>query len=63
MIKEVCVENFTNVPLMIERGAVSKLVDLKTGKITRFVNPKYPKEYMESGERIILGKQKLFHIF
>ena len=49
--------------LSVGAGAVSKLVDLKTGKITRFVNPKYPKEYMESGERIILGKQKLFHIF
>lgn len=49
--------------LSVGAGAVSKLVDLKTGKITRFVNPKYPKEYMESGERIILGKQKLFHVF
>ena len=45
--------------LSVGAGAVSKHVDLKTGKITRFVNPKYPKEYMESYERIIIGKQKL----
>lgn len=64
-------ENIYNIAMMEEiqsilsvgAGAVSKLVDLKTGKITRFVNPKYPKEYMESSERIILGKQKLFHVF
>lgn len=45
--------------LSVGAGAVSKHVDLKTGKITRFVNPKYPKEYMESLERIIIGKQKI----
>lgn len=29
-------------------GASSKLVDMKTGKIERIFNPKYPKEYIEN---------------
>ena len=40
-------------------GGVSKRVDRATGKITRFTNPKYPKEYMEAGERIDAGKRRL----
>ncbi len=40
-------------------GGVSKRVERATGKITRFTNPKYPKEYMEAGERIDAGKRRL----
>lgn len=40
-------------------GGVSKRVDRDTGKITRFTNPKYPKEYMEAGARIAAGKRRL----
>ena len=40
-------------------GGVSKRVNLKTGKITRFVNPKYPKEYIEAADRICAGKRRL----
>lgn len=44
-------------------GAVSKYVECETGKIIRFANPKYPKEYIEAGERIIIGKQNIFSNF
>lgn len=40
-------------------GGVSKRVDRATGKITRFTNPKYPREYMEAGDRIDAGKRRL----
>lgn len=40
-------------------GGVSKRVDLGTGKITRFANPKYPKEYIEAVDRIDAGKRRL----
>ena len=40
-------------------GGVSKRVDRASGKITRFTNPKYPKEYIEAGERCLLGKRHL----
>lgn len=40
-------------------GGVSKRVDRQTGKITRFTNPKYPKEYIEAGTRCIDGKRRL----
>ena len=40
-------------------GGVSKRVDRVSGKITRFTNPKYPKEYIEAGARCLLGKRHL----
>lgn len=40
-------------------GGVSKKVDRETGKITRFINPKYPKEYIEAGARCVSGKRRL----
>lgn len=40
-------------------GGVSKRVNRATGRITRFTNPKYPREYMEAGERMDAGKRRL----
>ena len=40
-------------------GGVSKRVCRTTGKITRYTNPKYPKEYMEAGARRLEGKRRL----
>ncbi|MDR3767563.1 MAG: coproporphyrinogen dehydrogenase HemZ [Butyricicoccus sp.] len=60
-------ENLYNIAMMEElqtivsagAGGVSKRVDRASGKITRFTNPKYPKEYIEAGERCLLGKRRL----
>ena len=45
--------------LSVGAGGVSKRVDRATGRITRFTNPKYPREYMEAGERMDAGKRRL----
>jgi oxygen-independent coproporphyrinogen-3 oxidase len=37
---------------------VTKLVDPDTGKIQRLSNPKYAKEYLESGERLAADKER-----
>ncbi len=42
--------------LSLGAGGITKLVDPHTGKIERLSNPKYPKEYLESGERIAADK-------
>lgn len=31
----------------------------RPARITRFTNPKYPREYMEAGERMDAGKRRL----
>lgn len=40
-------------------GGVTKRVERRTGKITRYTNPKYPKEYIDSGRRMMCGKRAL----
>lgn len=40
-------------------GGVSKRVNHGTGKITRFVSPKYPKEYIEAVDRCSAEKRRL----
>ncbi|MFR4972179.1 MAG: coproporphyrinogen dehydrogenase HemZ [Butyricicoccus pullicaecorum] len=60
-------ESFYNIAMMEEiqtilscgAGGVSKRVDRDTGRITRFTPPKYPREYLEAGERIQAGKRRL----
>ena len=44
--------------LSLGAGGVTKLIDPATGYITRLTNPKYPKEYLDSGERIAADKAK-----
>jgi oxygen-independent coproporphyrinogen-3 oxidase len=44
--------------LSLGAGGVTKLVDPDTGKIQRLSNPKYAKEYLESGERLIADKEQ-----
>ena len=43
--------------LSLGAGGVTKLVNPGTGKIQRLANPKYPKEYLESWERIAADKE------
>ncbi|MDD6159791.1 MAG: coproporphyrinogen dehydrogenase HemZ [Oscillospiraceae bacterium] len=43
--------------LSLGAGGVTKLVDPQTGKIERLANPKYPKEYLESGEKLAADKR------
>ena len=43
--------------LSLGAGGITKLVDPDTGKIERLANPKYPKEYLESWERISADKE------
>ena len=38
--------------LSLGAGGITKLVDPDTGKITRLSNPKYPKEYLESADKL-----------
>ena len=38
--------------LSLGAGGITKLVDPGTGKITRLSNPKYPKEYLDSGDKL-----------
>lgn len=45
--------------LSVGAGGVSKRVDRQTGRIERFSNPKYPKEYIECGARPVEGKRAL----
>ena len=42
--------------LSLGAGGVTKLVDPATGKITRLSNPKYPREYLDSWEKIAADK-------
>ena len=42
--------------LSLGAGGITKLVNPATGKIDRLSNPKYPKEYLESWERICQHK-------
>ena len=42
--------------LSLGAGGITKLVNPDTGKIERLSNPKYPKEYLESWERIAEDK-------
>ena len=57
-------ENHYNIIMMEElqtvlslgAGGVTKLVDPSTGKITRLANPKFPKEYLDSWEKLAAGK-------
>ena len=42
--------------LSLGAGGVTKLVDPSTGKITRLANPKFPKEYLDSWEKLAAGK-------
>jgi oxygen-independent coproporphyrinogen-3 oxidase len=44
--------------LSLGAGGVSKLVDPDTGKIQRLSNPKYAKEYLESGQRLAADKEQ-----
>jgi oxygen-independent coproporphyrinogen-3 oxidase len=44
--------------LSLGAGGVTKLVDPMTGKIQRLSNPKYAKEYLESGERLAADKER-----
>ena len=44
--------------LSLGAGGVTKLIDPATGYIERLGNPKYPKEYLDSGERIAADKAK-----
>ena len=39
-------------------GGITKLVDPDTGKITRLSNPKYPKEYLESADKLAAHLQE-----
>ena len=39
-------------------GGITKLVDPGTGKITRLSNPKYPKEYLESADKLAARLQE-----
>lgn len=60
-------ESFYNIVMMEElqtilsvgAGGVSKRVFPETGRIERVANPKYPKEYLDAGERLTAGKRKL----
>ena len=60
-------ESFYNIAMMEEiqtilscgAGGVSKRVEPKSGRITRFNAPKYPQEYLGAGERIDTGKRHL----
>lgn len=40
-------------------GGVTKIIDPTTGKLTRFANPKYPKEYLERFDGILREKESL----
>ena len=42
--------------LSLGAGGITKLVDPATGKIERLNNPKYPKEYLDNGEKIAADK-------
>ena len=42
--------------LSLGAGGVTKLVDPSTGKICRLSNPKYPKEYLDSWEKLSADK-------
>ena len=42
--------------LSLGAGGVTKLVEPSTGKITRLANPKFPKEYLDSWEKLAAGK-------
>ncbi|MGN0985919.1 MAG: coproporphyrinogen dehydrogenase HemZ [Candidatus Enterenecus sp.] len=42
--------------LSLGAGGVTKLVDPASGKITRLSNPKYPREYLDSWDRIAADK-------
>ena len=42
--------------LSLGAGGVTKLVDPSTGKITRLSNPKYPREYLDSWEKLAADK-------
>ncbi len=44
--------------LSLGAGGITKLVDPSTGRIERLNNPKYPKEYLESWEKISTDKAK-----
>jgi len=60
-------ENLYNIAIMEELtsilslggGASTKLVDPHTGRIPRTYNPKYPLEYTEGIDRILVSKQKI----
>lgn len=43
--------------LSLGAGGVTKLVDPSTGKITRLSNPKFPREYLNSWEKIAADKE------
>ncbi len=45
--------------LALGGGAVTKLIDPATGKLTRYSNPKYPKEYLERLPQIIEERSAL----
>jgi len=44
--------------LSLGAGGITKLVEPATGKIERLNNPKYPKEYLDSAEKISTDKKK-----
>ena len=44
--------------LSLGAGGITKLVDPATGKIERLNNPKYPKEYLDNGDKIAADKAK-----
>ncbi len=44
-------------------GASTKLVNRESGLIQRIFDPKYPKEYMESGEKIAADKEKIIRFY
>ena len=44
--------------LSLGAGGITKLVEPSTGKIERLNNPKYPKEYLDSWEKISTDKAK-----
>jgi oxygen-independent coproporphyrinogen-3 oxidase len=43
----------------IGAGGVTKLVDPRAGKILRLPNPKYPQDYLNSGEKILAQKDEI----
>ncbi len=58
-IYNICMMEELHTILSLGSGGVTKVIDTHAGSLVRLANPKYPKEYIETVDKIIRAKEDL----